>query len=87
VIDGMTDEMDLLLTRASNKYVDTMIVAGREVMRGGKVLGVDVDAIEREVLTQAKAARSQMQKIRPVLKRSQATLSDFYKSGGHAAAR
>jgi cytosine/adenosine deaminase-related metal-dependent hydrolase len=87
VIDGMADETDLLLTRAKNQYVDTVIVAGREVVRGGKVLGVDVEAIEREVLAQARASQKQMELIRPVLKRSQSTLSDFYRDGGHINAR
>lgn len=86
VIEGMADEIDVLLTRANNRYVDTLIVAGREVVRAGKVLGVDVDAIEREVLAQARTARSQMQSIRPVLQRSQATLAAFYAAGGHKAA-
>lgn len=85
VIEGMADEIDVLLTRANNRYVDTLIVAGREVVRGGKALGVDVDAIEREVLAQARTARSQMQSIRPVLQRSQATLAAFYAAGGHKA--
>jgi cytosine/adenosine deaminase-related metal-dependent hydrolase len=85
VIDGMADELDLILTRACNRYVDTVVVAGREVVRGGKVLGVDVDEVEREILAQARSAKAQLQKIRPVLQRSQSTLAKFYASGGHKA--
>jgi cytosine/adenosine deaminase-related metal-dependent hydrolase len=83
VIDDMADELEVLLTRARNRYVDTLIVAGREVVRGGRVLGVDVESIEREVLAQARASRDYMRNISPVLKRSQATLAQFYASGGH----
>lgn len=86
VIDGMADELEILLTRARNRYVDTLIVAGREVVRGGRVLGVDVDAIEREVLAQARKAGDQMRQIRPVLQRSQKTLKAFYATGGHRGA-
>ena len=83
VIDGLADELEVLLTRARNEFVDTLIVAGRVVVRAGKVLGVDVAEVEREVLGQARKARTQMRDIRPVLQRSQETLAAFYAAGGH----
>lgn len=86
VVDGMADEIDVILTRARNRYVDTLVVAGKVVVSAGKVLGIDVEAVEREVIAQARKARDGMQSIRPVLRRSQATLSEFYAKGGHTGA-
>jgi cytosine/adenosine deaminase-related metal-dependent hydrolase len=85
MIADSVDEMDVLLTRASNRYVDRVIVAGREVVRGGRPVGVDVDEIERELLAQARASSEHLRSIEPVLARSQATLERFYRSGGHRA--
>ena len=82
-IEGMVDELDILLTRACNRYVDRVYVAGREIVRGGTVLGIDLDAAEKELVAQARAGRPYMEKIKPVLQRSQATLDAFFHSGGH----
>jgi 5-methylthioadenosine/S-adenosylhomocysteine deaminase len=82
---GMVDELDLLLTRACNRFVERVYVAGREIVRDGKALGIDFDAVEAELLARARAERSYMDAMRPVLKRSQATLEAFFKSGGHRA--
>ena len=82
---GMVDELDLLLTRACNRFVERVYVAGREIVRDGKVLGIDFDAVEAELLARARAERAYMDAMRPVLKRSQATLEAFFKSGGHRA--
>lgn len=83
VIDGMTDELDVVLTRACNRHIDRVIVAGREIVRDGKVLGVDMEAIEAEVLDQARAAGDAMRRLKPVLDRSQATLDEYYRAGRH----
>lgn len=85
VIDGMADELDIVLTRAKTGYIRRVIVAGREIVRDGKVLGVDLAAIEKEVLAQARAAGERLLKLKPVLGRSKATLDAFYRSGRHAA--
>jgi cytosine/adenosine deaminase-related metal-dependent hydrolase len=83
VVEGFTNELDVVLTRASNRFVDRVYVAGREIVRKGKVLGIDMEAIEQELLAQAQAGRKYMETIRPVLQRSQATLDAFIQSGGH----
>jgi hypothetical protein len=58
-------------------------VAGREIVRDGKLLGIDLEAAEKELLMQARASRQHMQDIRPVLQRSQKTIEAFFRSGGH----
>ncbi len=83
VIDGMAEDMDVLLTRATTRHVRDVFVAGRQIVRDGRVLGVDLPAIEQEVLSQARATGARMRDLKPVLERSQATLSSFYQAGGH----
>jgi cytosine/adenosine deaminase-related metal-dependent hydrolase len=82
-VEGFADELDMVLTRASNRFVDRVYVAGCEIVRKGKVLGINLDEVEKEVVAQAQAGRKYMQTIRPVLQRSQATLDAFFRGGGH----
>jgi cytosine/adenosine deaminase-related metal-dependent hydrolase len=83
VIEDMIDPLDVVLTRATARHVKSLYVSGREIVRDGRVLGVDLPAIEREVITQGRAHGIDMRRLRPVLERSQRTLRSFYQSGGH----
>jgi cytosine/adenosine deaminase-related metal-dependent hydrolase len=83
VVDGMIEPLDIVLTRATARHVKTLHVAGREIVRDGRVLGVDLPAIEREVILQTRAYAEKMRGLKPILERSQATLRRFYQNGGH----
>jgi cytosine/adenosine deaminase-related metal-dependent hydrolase len=83
LIEGMIDPLDVVLTRATARHVRSLYVAGRLIVRDGRVLGVDLPAIEREVVKQARASAERMRSLKPILERSQAALSRFYKGGGH----
>jgi cytosine/adenosine deaminase-related metal-dependent hydrolase len=83
VVDGMIEPLDVVLTRATARHVKTLHVAGREIVRDGRVLGVDLPAIEREVILQTRAYAEKMRGLKPILERSQATLRRFYQNGGH----
>jgi cytosine/adenosine deaminase-related metal-dependent hydrolase len=87
VVDGMIDPLELVLTRATARHVKSLYVAGREIVRDGRVLGVDLPAIEREVIAQARRHAERMRGLKPVLERSQATLKRFYVGGGHCGDR
>lgn len=84
-IEGMVDELDLVLTRACNRFVKRVYVAGREIVRDGEALGIDLAACEQELLARARAQRDHIDKVLPALQRSQATLADFFQSGAHRA--
>lgn len=86
VIDGMIDPVEVFLTRASARHVRSVVVAGREIVRDGEVLGIDLPAVEREVIGQARANAERMRTLKPVTERSQATLRAFYEAGGHTRA-
>jgi cytosine/adenosine deaminase-related metal-dependent hydrolase len=83
VIDGMIDPAEILLTRACARHVRSVYVAGREIVRDGRVTGIDLPAIEREVIAQARANGARMRELKPVLDRSQETLKRFYATGQH----
>jgi cytosine/adenosine deaminase-related metal-dependent hydrolase len=83
VIADMADEMDVLLTRATTRYVRDVYVDGRQVVAEGRVLGIDLAAVEKEVLAQARAAGAHMRSLRPVMERSQATLDTYYRSAAY----
>jgi len=87
LIEGMQDEMEVLLTRAASRHVKHLFVAGRQVVREGKVVGIDLEAVEREVLGQARAAGQKMRALRPVMDRSMEALGSFYGEGTHAGRR
>jgi cytosine/adenosine deaminase-related metal-dependent hydrolase len=87
VIDGMIDEIDAVLTRCTRNHVRHVFVGGRQIVKDGCAVGVDLEAIENELLAQARAAGASMRALRPVMERSQATLRAFYSSGGHLTGR
>jgi cytosine/adenosine deaminase-related metal-dependent hydrolase len=49
------DPVELLLGRATASHIDELIVAGRTVVKAGKVVGADYEAARREVLAQMRA--------------------------------
>jgi cytosine/adenosine deaminase-related metal-dependent hydrolase len=85
LIEDMIDPLEVVLTRASSRHVKSLYVAGRQIVRDGKVTGVDLPAIEREVIAQARANASRVKSLKPVMERSQATLAKFYAADGHVA--
>lgn len=82
-IEGMVDELDVLLTRATSDHVRDVFVDGRRVVANGKHSSLDLEALERELLAQVRAAGPAMRALRPIMERSQETLNAFYASGGH----
>jgi 5-methylthioadenosine/S-adenosylhomocysteine deaminase len=84
-IDGMVDELDVVLTRATRNHVRHVFVNGRRIVENGETTGFDLAAVERELLAQVHAAGPAMRALRPVLENSQQTLRAFYASGGHLA--
>jgi 5-methylthioadenosine/S-adenosylhomocysteine deaminase len=83
-VDGGGVDIDaLLLTRARARNVTDLVVAGRAVVGGGKVLGVDEDALAAEVAARCRAARPTLDVLAPVVAAYQDGLRRFYLAGGH----
>ncbi len=72
------DEADVLLTRMSARYAKGLVVAGREVMREGKLTSVDFDAALSELSTQARADLPRLQKQRPLVRALSEATRSYY---------
>jgi cytosine/adenosine deaminase-related metal-dependent hydrolase len=82
-LGGVTDELDMVLTRARKEFVHSLIVAGRPVVSDGKVQTVSLADLERELLDQARQAWSQTAGNTPLRRRYQAALAEFYERENH----
>ena len=49
------DPIDLVFARAARRHLRELIVAGRSIVQGGRVVGVDLDAAHREMRDQFRA--------------------------------
>ncbi|HSV61192.1 MAG TPA: amidohydrolase family protein [Variovorax sp.] len=50
------DPLDLLLARANARHIAKVIIGGRTVVEGGRVLGLDEGALRAELIAQARTA-------------------------------
>jgi len=74
---------EVLHARARASDVRSLIVAGREIVADGRVRGIDLDSVERELGAQLRTHAEGMAQFRPLLLRYQAALERFYRGGGH----
>ncbi|MBV8537361.1 MAG: hypothetical protein JO128_17310, partial [Alphaproteobacteria bacterium] len=77
-VDGVTDDVELLLGRASERHVRDVWIAGRRVVEDGRVTGVDLPALEAELRQVAARDAPRLRAMKPVVSRWQGHLRDFY---------
>ena len=87
VMDGLVDEADLVLARASSRHVHAVYVAGRKVLESGRVLALDSGALEAELQRQVFASRGRLMESREHIRVYQGALERFYGEGWHARPR
>jgi cytosine/adenosine deaminase-related metal-dependent hydrolase len=73
-----------LAARATAQHVSHLIVAGREVVRDGKVLGVDLEEAERE-LNRAATGAAHAAGTLDFVRGHRVRLREFYATGRHRA--
>ena len=78
-----SSEAALLVHRASDPHIARMVVAGREIVRDGAVLGVDLPEIERELDSQVRAGASESRSWQQVGGRIRDRMQKFYAAGLH----
>ena len=83
VMPGMVSDRELVLNRATRRHVRSLVVAGEEIARDGKVLGLDQDALEADVIGQAMAVAQKYADAKPLIERLQAVLRQCYLDGLH----
>ena len=56
--DGIREDIDpinMLFSRATARHIREVIVAGRTIVRDGRILGIDLPAVRQEVLSQMRS--------------------------------
>jgi cytosine/adenosine deaminase-related metal-dependent hydrolase len=89
VLPGTVDPLDLVLARASARHIRRVVVAGREVVRDGRLTGVDLAALERALAAAARREAPAMAALRPLIRRHQERLGRHFaathaRAPGHA---
>jgi cytosine/adenosine deaminase-related metal-dependent hydrolase len=58
-LDPNLDPIDLLLTRTTARHIHELIVAGRPIVREGRVLGIDYPALRQDMLGRLRSLMAQ----------------------------
>ncbi len=83
VIEDFSSELDVLLTRATKNHVQSVVVAGREIVRNGMSTGVDYPALKAELAAQAAAGSDDIKSFRPILGRYHEAIRAYFRDGRH----
>jgi hypothetical protein len=70
--------LDLLLGRARNEHIKDVFVAGRRVVADGRVTGVDLPYLEKQLVAALRAAAGSTADIRAVMPELQAAIKTHY---------
>ena len=81
--DDLTGEADLVLGRATQRHIKSVVAQGREIVRDGQPTGVDLDELNAELIAQAARGMGERAAVFPLLRRLQDALRDYYRSGKH----
>jgi hypothetical protein len=54
------DPMDLVFSRVTARHMHELIVAGRTIVRDGRVLGIDLEAARKEVMLRMRSGQPAM---------------------------
>ena len=82
VVSTRTSEADLILARANHSHIRSVIAGGREIVKDGRILGLDLPAIEAALIAQARAGMAASDAFLPTLERYQGAVHRFYKELG-----
>ncbi len=83
VIAEPFDELPLILARASSRHIRSLYVAGREVVSRGQLTGIDLDALEKEMISQLKRGLAGFNDWQRTVLGMRAGLTRFYAGGMH----
>lgn len=83
LVDPDTPPLNLLLARGTKRHLRDMFVNGREVVRDGRVTGIDLPAQEAELLARMRAAWPDSADIRAAMPELGAALAGHHLAGLH----
>ena len=85
VIAESLDDLPLVLSRATSRHIRAMYVAGREAVSNGKVQGVDLPALEAEMMATLRKGMAGFNDWQRTVLRMRAGLTRFYATGMHCS--
>lgn len=78
LVEPEVPPLDVLLAKARQQHIKSLFVAGREVVRDGKVTGIDLPALEAELLAVLRAAYATTADVRAAMPELKAALHKHY---------
>lgn len=78
LIEPEVPPLDLVLAKARQEHIKGLVVGGREVVRDGRVSGVDLPALEAELLTAMRKAYPTTADVRAAMPELKAALRSHY---------
>jgi len=84
ILQELDDPFRTFFTRARTEHIAAVFAAGREIVRAGKVLGIDEDLLLRELSRQLEKAAPEIVALQPLLARFQQGLARFYAASDHS---
>ncbi|SLN42249.1 amidohydrolase family protein [Roseisalinus antarcticus] len=83
VVPGRASAEDLILARATKADVAGLWIHGRKIVTDGACLGIDLPALEAEMLAQARSAAEAAPADLDEVARIEAAYRDYYRTGCH----
>ncbi len=74
----LDDPFQTLFARAQTRHIAAVFADGRQIVRNGKVPGIDEVALQQAILEQLSAAAPEIAALQPLLARFQQGLSRYY---------
>ena len=85
VIAESFDDLPLVLSRATSRHIKALYVGGREVVRDGKLAGIDLPALEAEMIATLRKGMAGFNDWQRTVLRMRAGLTRFYATGMHCS--
>jgi cytosine/adenosine deaminase-related metal-dependent hydrolase len=85
VIAESVPELSLVLARAASRHIRALYVGGRQVAAEGRVTGVDLPALETEMVDQLRRGMQEFNDWQRTVLRMRAALTRFYATGMHCS--
>jgi cytosine/adenosine deaminase-related metal-dependent hydrolase len=83
VIAEHVEDLPLLLARAASRHIRRLYVAGREVVSNGRLTGIDLPDLEKNLLDQLQGGLAEFNDWQRTVLRMRQGLTAFYGGGGH----
>ena len=76
------DPLDLLFARANQSHIARLVVSGRIVVEGGRLVGLDLDAIHSELRSRLRAGMPSRARFLSAWPHLEPAVAAFYRNGG-----